>query len=189
MMSWFDIIVALILLASFVKGMQKGLVMELAGLAAVIIGAIFAGKLSILLLPFLVNTINISVNAAGVISYILAFILIAFAVNFAGKMIHGLFEVMHISFLNRILGAVVGVGIAMVLLSILLNLAVIVDPEEEVITEKIKNETFFYRRVQIVVPTIVPYLNRDVWEKYIPEELRLDEFEVDTASTPKQLQI
>lgn len=189
MKSWFDIIVALILLSSFVRGMQKGFVMELAGFVAVIIGAIFAGKLAVIILPFLVNTITISVNAAGVISYILAFILLAFAVNFVGKRIHRLFEVMQINFLNRILGAVIGVGIAMVLLSIVLNLAVRLDPAEEVITEKIKTETFFYSRVQIVVPTIVPYLNRDLWEKYIPEKLRPDELEVDSTSRPKQLHL
>jgi hypothetical protein len=29
----------------------------------------------------------------------------------------------------------------------------------------------------MVVPTIVPYLKKEVWEKYIPEQLKLDEEE------------
>lgn len=185
-MSWFDILISLILLASFVRGMRKGLVMQLAGFAAIIIGAIFAGKVAKIIVPFLINTINISVNVAGVISYILAFIVIAIGVNFIGKMIHGLFDAMHISFLNKILGAVIGVGSTMVILSILLNLAVILDPEGEVVTEKIKSETFFYSRVQVVVPTIVPYLNKDLWEKYVPEQFKLEELDVDSTSTPQQ---
>ncbi|HUI32207.1 MAG TPA: CvpA family protein [Dysgonamonadaceae bacterium] len=186
MMSWFDIIVSLILLASFVRGVQKGLVMQLARLAAIIIGAIFAGKVAKIILPFLLNTIHISVNAAGVISYILAFVVIVFGVNLIGKMLHGLFDTLHISFLNKILGAIISVGSTMVILSILLNLAIILDPEEEVITKKIKTETFFYSRVQVVVPIIVPYLDRDIWEKYIPEQLRQEELEEDSTSVPQK---
>ena len=184
MMSWFDIIVSLILLASFVRGMRKGLVMQLAGFGAVIIGAIFAGKVAKILLPFLTETINISVNTAGVVSYILAFTVIALGVNFIGKMVQSLFDAMHISFLNKILGAIVSIGTAMVILSILLNLAVILDPEEDIVTEKIKSGTFFYSRVQVVIPTIVPYLNKDIWEKYIPEQLKLKESESDSISAP-----
>lgn len=186
MMSWFDIIVSLILLASFVRGVQKGLVMQLARFAAIIIGAIFAGKVAKIILPFLLNTIHISINAAGVISYILAFAVIVFGVILIGKMLHGLFDTLHISFLNKILGAIVGVGSAMIILSILLNLVVILDPEDEVVTKKIKTETFFYSRVQVVVPTIVPYLNKDLWEKYVPEQFRIEEFEVDSISTPQK---
>ncbi len=186
MMSWFDIIVSLILLASFVSGIRKGLVMQLSGFAAIIIGAIFAGKVAKIILPFLVNTINISVNIAGALSYILAFIVIAFGVNFIGKMVQSLFDAMHISFLNKILGAFVGIGSAMVILSILLNLALILDPEEDVVTEKIKSESFFYSRIQVVIPTIVPYLNKDLWEKYVPEQLKTKEFEVDSTSVPQK---
>ncbi len=186
MMSWFDIIVSLILLASFVRGMRKGLVMQLASFAAVIIGAVFAGKAAKIILPFLTNTVNISVNTAGVVSYILAFIVIAFGINFIGKMVQSLFKAMHISLLNKLLGAILSVGTAMVILSILLNLTIILDPEEDVITEKTKSETFFYSRIQVVIPTIVPYLNKDLWERYAPDQLKLKESEVDSTSAPQK---
>ena len=185
-MNWFDIIVSLILLASFIQGMRKGLVLQLASFAAVIIGAIFAGKVAKIISPFLIDTVNVSVNNAGVVSYILAFIIIAFGVNLIAKMVHNLFDAMHISFLNKILGGIVSIGTVMVILSILLNLAVILDPEEDIVTVKIKTETFFYSRVQVVIPTIVPYLNKDLWEKYVPEQLKLKESEVDSTSVPQK---
>ena len=176
-MSWFDIIILLVLLGSFIRGMKKGLAMQLAGLAAIIIGAIFAGKVAEILLPFLIRTINIPVNIAGVISYILAFMIIVFGIKFIGKMIHSLFKALYLSFLNKIMGAIVGVISASIILSILLNLGVMLDPEEKVITKNLKSETFFYSKIQRVIPTIVPYLKKDIWDKYIPEQLRKEDEE------------
>ena len=174
-MSWFDIIVLLILLGAFIRGMQKGLTMQLAGLVAIIIGAIFAGKASAVILPILLKTVNIAANIAVFISYVLAFVIIVFGIKFIGKMLHSLFEALHLSFLNKILGAIVGVISASIVLSILLNLVVMIDPEEDLITSDLKKETYFYSKIQIVVPTIVPYLKKEVWEKYIPEQLKQDD--------------
>lgn len=188
-MSWFDIIIALLLLASFVRGIGKGVVMQLAGFTAIILGAIFAGKAAKLMLPFLLNTINISHEVGVVISYILAFLVIVFIVKLIGKMLHGLFEALHISILNKILGAIVGVVSAMVILSILLNLAILLDPKEEIITSKVKLESFFYPKIQILVPMIVPYLNRDLIEQYIPDRSDSNDERNQKGNTHKKLHL
>lgn len=186
-MSWFDIIIALLLLASFVRGIRKGLIMQLAGFAAIILGAIFAGKAAEAIEPFLLNTVNISRNVGVVISYILAFIVIVFGVRLIGNMLHGLFKALHISILNKILGAIVGVATGMVILSIFLNLATLIDPKEEIITSKIKSETYFYPKIQVLIPIIVPYLNRELLERYIPEQLNPNYEEEEEGSTPEKL--
>lgn len=185
-MNWFDIIISLLLLAAFVRGIRKGVVMQLTGFAAIILGAIFAGKAAKFMLPFLLNTVNISLNVAVVISYILAFTIIVFAVRLVGKMLQGLFEALYLSFINKILGAIVGVGTAMIILSIFINLASLIDPEEEIISSKVKSESFFYSKVQILVPVIVPYLNKDLWERHIPEQY-IPKEEEQQSNTPKEL--
>lgn len=187
MMSWFDIIISLILLGALFRGINKGIVMQLTGFASIIIGAIFAGKVSEIILPILLNATNISYNVASVVSYILAFIVIAFSIKFIGKMLQSLFETIHVSFLNKILGGVIGVAGTMIFLSIMLNLAVMLDPEEEVITSKVKSETFFYSRVQVVVPTIVPFLDKELWEKYIPNKDRKDDSKEVVKKQPSKL--
>ena len=177
MMSWFDIIVSLVILGAFVRGLQKGLVMQLTRFTAIIISAIFAGKIAVMISPFLLNTINISENLARVVAYILSFIVIVFVFFFICKIIHGLFKTLQISFINKIMGAIVAVAGAMIVLSILLNLAVMLDPNEEVISKELKSDSFSYSRVQVVVPAIVPYLNKNMWDKYIPDYLKEDEIE------------
>lgn len=46
------------------------------------------------------------------------------------------------------------------------------DKRENIINSEIKQESFFFKRVEAVVPAIVPYLNKEFWEEYIPENYR-----------------
>lgn len=174
-MNWFDIIVFLVLLGAFIKGMRKGLAMQVAGLVAIVIGAIFAGKAANMILPYLLGMINISSNVAVMLSYAIAFIIIVVGIKMIGKMLHNLFEALYIGFLNRILGAALGVVSVSLVLSILVNLALIIDTEQDIITERIKTETFFYSKIQKAAPIIVPYLKEEIWEKHIQERIKKDD--------------
>lgn len=173
--NWLDITVAIVLIVAFFSGFNKGLLMQVAGLGAIILGAVFAGKLAKIILPELVKYIDMPSNTASVVAYILAFALIVIAIGFVGKLLENFFKAVNLSFINRILGAILALATAMVVMSIVLNLALMLDSKEDVITPDLKEKSFFYARVQAVVPAIVPYLNKDVWEKYIPEEYRKKE--------------
>lgn len=177
MMNWFDIIIIIILIGAFIKGLHKGFVKQLFGLVGIIAGAIFAGRVASLILPFLIHTVNISPNVAGVFSYIIAFTIIILLIRIVASFFHRLLKLIQIGFLNSTLGAVLSIGCTMIILSILLNLAVVLDPEEEVITKDIKENTFFYSRVQVVVPTVVPYLKNSIWNRYYLDELNEKEEE------------
>lgn len=176
-MSWFDIIVLIILIVAFIRGLQKGLTMQLAGLVSIIVGAIFAGKAADIILPFIIDITNIEHNIALVLSYVLAFIIIALGINLIGKMLHTLFEALHIGFLNKILGSILGVLSASFVLSIFINLAVMLDSNEEIITSSIKTETYFYKKIQQVAPIVVPYLKEEVWEKHIQDRIKKNDDE------------
>lgn len=169
MLNWFDLTVLIALAAAFITGMRQGFVMQLAGLASIIAAAIFGGKIAAYILPHLIGTLKISPNIAGVLSYVVAFVLISVVISFIGKALHGLLKAAQLNFVNRIAGGLIAMGTMMVVLSLLLNMALFLDPEEDVITKKTKVESFFYERVQIVVPAFVPYLSKDLWQQYLPE--------------------
>ena len=40
------------------------------------------------------------------------------------------------------------------------------------ISNEIRKESFFFERVETVVPAIVPYLDKEFWEEYVPENYR-----------------
>lgn len=170
-MIWFDIIILLILVGAFINGMQKGLTMQLAGFVSILLAAIFAGKVAGVILPHLLKAIHISESIARVVSYVLSFIIIVFAIRFIGKMFHTLIVALHMGFINKILGATLSLISTSLVLSILINLMIILDPEETILANEIKTDTFFYSKIQVAAPIIVPFLKEEVWDKHIQEKI------------------
>ncbi|MPM61059.1 hypothetical protein SDC9_107913 [bioreactor metagenome] len=172
MLNWFDLLVLIFLIVAFINGYRKGLVSMLVGLATVVLAAVFAGKLADSLLPHIQKLFGSSPQVATVLSYVAAFLAIGAVVSIIGFLIQKLFESVNLNFINRILGSVVSIGTTVVVLSILLNLILMLDRKEKIIKPEIKQKSFFYERVRVAVPAIVPYLDKETWEEYVPEKYR-----------------
>ncbi|HBG57810.1 CvpA family protein [Proteiniphilum sp. UBA1028] len=172
MTNWFDILTGILLLIAFINGYRKGLIMQLVGLATIVLAAIFGGQLAEKILPEINRLMEMSPNAARVLSFVLAFALIAIVLSLIGKLIQKFIDVVFLSFINRLLGSVIAVGTMMLFLSILLNLVLMLDKNETIIKKNIREESFFFKRVEAVVPAIVPYMDKELWEDYIPRKYR-----------------
>lgn len=171
-MNWFDLLIALLLLIAFINGYRKGLIMQLVGLATLVLAAIFGGRLAEKIQPEIHRLIEISPDAARVLSFVIAFALIAIVLSLVGKMLQKFIDVVLLSFINRLSGAVIALGTMMLLLSIILNLVLLLDKEEVVIKREIREDSFFFERVEAVVPALVPYLNQAFRDGFIPEKYR-----------------
>ncbi len=172
MMNWFDILISILLLIALVNGYRKGLIMQLVGLATIVLAAIFGGRLAESIFPEIIGMINLSPEAARVLSFIIAFVLIAIVLSIVGRLLQKFIDVVLLSFFNRLLGAVIAVGTMMLFLSIILNLVLMLDKKEVVIKKEIREESFFFERVEAVVPAIIPHLNQEFWNEYVPENYR-----------------
>ena len=172
MTNWFDLTVGILLLIAVINGYRKGLIMQLVGLAILLLSVIFGGRVAEMILPHLTGWINLSPEAARVLSFLLAFAAIAIALTLVGKLIQRFFDLVLLSFLNRLGGAVIAAGTMMLFLSVLLNLVLLLDRSETVINPQIKQDSFFYSRVEAVVPAIVPHLNSRFWNEYVPKSYR-----------------
>lgn len=157
-MNWFDLTVGILLLIAFINGYRKGLIMQLVGLATIILAAVFGGRLAQTILPQINRIIDLSPEVARVLSFILAFVAIAVGLSLVGRLLQRFIDIVFLSFINRLLGAVIAAGTMMVFLSIILNLVLMLDLNQQVINKKTKEESFFFERVEAVVPAIVPYL-------------------------------
>ena len=170
-MNWFDLVVLILMLIALVNGYRKGLIQQLVGLAIIILSAIFGGKLAAYILPELNRFLDLSPNLARVLSFLLAFAAIAIVISLIGNLIQKFVNIILLSFVNRLLGSFIAVGTLMFILSIILNLVLMLDKKENLISKEIKNESFFFERVEAVVPAMVPYLDKELRE-YIPENYR-----------------
>lgn len=185
-MNWFDVLIGMLLLIAFINGYRKGLIMQLVGLATIVLAAVFGGKIAERIFPEIIRLIDISPASAKVLAFVLAFALIAILLSLIGRLIQKFVDVVMLSFINRLLGSVIAMGTMMFFLSILLNLILVLDKKEVVINRKTKQESFFFERVEAVVPAVIPYMNKELWEEYIPRPY-LEELEKKSDSTYRYL--
>ena len=165
-MNWFDLIVIILVLVSLGKGAFSGLVMQVASLAGLVLGAIFAGQLSALVAPELIRLTDASPHIIGPLSYIVAFIAILVGLFFAGKLVESFVEALQMNSLNRLAGAVFCCVKWVVLFSILLNLLVEFDQNKVLIKEDVREKSYTYPYITKISQTVIPYLRFD-WVKEI----------------------
>lgn len=160
-LNWFDLVVVALILVTLVKGFFSGLVMQIASLAGIVLGAIFAGKLAGVLAPYLITLTHGSPHIIGPLSYILAFVVILTALFFAGKLLESFVDALKMNALNRIAGAIFCAAKWIVVFSILLNLVVEFDQNRRIIKEDIRNHSYTYPLVSGIAKTVIPYLRFD----------------------------
>jgi len=160
-MNWFDLVVLILILLALIKGFFSGFVMQIAMLAGLILGAIFAGKLSELIAPELIKLTDVSPHIMAPLSYIVAFIAILVALFFAGKLAESFIKAVKLNTFNRIAGALFCSLKWIVLFSILLNLLVEFDRDKKIIKEDIRENAITYSVVSEVAQTVIPYLRFD----------------------------
>lgn len=159
--NWFDLVVIILVLLTLVKGFFSGLIMQVATLAGIVLGAIFAGKLSEIIAPKLIEFTEASPHIIGPLSYIIAFTAILVALFFAGKLVESFFDALAMNTLNRLAGAIFCVAKWVILFSILLNLVIEFDQNKKIIKEDVRNESYTYPLISEVAKTVIPYLRFD----------------------------
>ena len=165
-MNWFDLTVIILVLVTLGKGAFSGLVMQVASLAGLVLGAIFAGQLSALVAPELIRLTDASPHIIGPLSYIVAFIAILVGLFFAGKLVESFVEALQMNSLNRLAGAVFCCVKWVVLFSILLNLLVEFDQNKVLIKEDVREKSYTYPYITKISQTVIPYV-RFEWVKEI----------------------
>lgn len=158
-MTWLDITMLIICLAAITRGAMTGFIMQVASLAGIILGAIFAGKAAEWLYPLLDNLLDgNSQNITAPASYILGFILILIAVHLIGRLINTLVKVTLLSVANRIAGSVFSLGKWILITSIILNLTTQIDQGKNIIKEDVRNNSYCYAPMIDIAQIIIPYL-------------------------------
>jgi membrane protein required for colicin V production len=160
-MNWFDLVVVILILVTLGKGFFSGLVMQIASLAGLVLGAVFAGQLSALIAPKLIQVTDVAPHIIGPLSYIVAFAAILVGLFFAGKLIESFVNALQLSFLNRLAGAVFCCTKWIVLFSILLNLLAEFDQNKTLIKEDVRENSRAYPYIAEVSRAVIPYLRFD----------------------------
>ncbi len=158
-MNYFDIIVGGLLLLALLKGFKKGLVIELATLAALVLGILGAIKFSDITEQYLSQHINS--GHIGLIAFLVTFILIVIGVHIIAKILDKLVSAVALGLINRILGAAFSVLKYAFIISVLLAVFNSFDKNFNIIPDKQKESSILYIPMSELALTIFPYLHFD----------------------------
>ena len=97
-----DIIFAVLIVFAVLKGYQRGLIIGLFSLIAVIIGLAAAMKLSVVIADYLGKAVNISDKWMPVVSFAVVFLLVILLIRLGAKLIEKTVEMAMMGWLNKI---------------------------------------------------------------------------------------
>jgi len=161
-MNYIDIILVILLFLAIIDGYRKGLITELASLAALVLGIWGAVKLSGLTADFLVENLNFQSKHLYIISFIITFLVIVILVHIIGSLVNKMVKTIRLGFLNRLAGMVFGVLKSALILSVLLVIFDKIDKDVKILPAEAKSGSRLYKPIHSFAPGIFPFL--DFWK-------------------------
>ena len=156
-MTWLDILILLPLLIGLIRGLMKGLIVEVTSIVAIILGFWGAKLWSAAFASWLIQQFEWSETACIVVAYALLFAGIALALNLVARLLSKLFQKIQLGWLNRLLGGIFGTakwGIVIVALVLCVHN---MDKQFQFIQPELKEKS-------VVYTTLTPYAEK-AWEE------------------------
>lgn len=161
-MNYIDIVLGLLLLFAAIRGFRKGLVSELASLAALILGVWGAIEFADITSGFLIENFDLKTEYLDIISFVVTFIVIVFLVHVVGNVVNKLVDTVMLGFVNRLAGLVFGILKSALILSVILVVFDKIDDDIEILSNEAKTESRLYEPLRSFAPSIFPFLN--IWD-------------------------
>ena len=158
-MNYIDIILGILLVLAAISGFRKGLVVELASLAALILGIWGAVEFSYITSEFLVENLDWKWDHLNIASFIITFVIIVILVHIVGSTVNKLVETVMLGFVNKLAGLIFGILKSALILSIILVVFDKIDEDMEILSKETKAESRMYEPIRNLAPTIFPFIN------------------------------
>ena len=180
-MNYLDIIIAIILLVFGIKGLRKGLIIEVVTLLAFGVGIYGAMHFSDFTAERLQEVMEIDPKYLNTIAFVLTFIVLVVLVNLIGRLISKAIKSMNLGFFDKlggfIFGAIKGVLLCSTFVLVLNNLQ-----WTGIIKEEVRQSSFLYSYVEKTVPYL--YKGFDLVKGYAQEVFPVEENEKTEPSGP-----
>lgn len=181
-MSFLDIVLAALILFGLVRGLMKGLFVEVASLVALVAGVYGAIHFSNYAANFLNNKTEWDEKTVNIAAFAITFVIIVLVIALAGKALTKLADFAALGIVNKILGGLFGALKITVILSVVLivfdsmNRAIPFTDEETI------EDSVLYNPVKSLVPMIFPAILEKKKELEESSEEEVPETEINSIN-------
>ncbi|RED48764.1 CvpA family protein [Seonamhaeicola aphaedonensis] len=153
-----DIILGALILYGFIRGLMKGLFVEIASLVALVAGVWGAIHFSNFAADYLVEKVDWELKYINIVAFTMTFVVIVVVIFLAGKALTKIADFVFLGFVNKILGGVFG---ALKIAAILSVILIVFDKFNKSIpfaNEDDLENSILYTHVKAIVPVVLPYI-------------------------------
>ena len=168
-MNIFDIVIAALLIFGFVRGVMKGLFVEVASLAALIGGVYGAIHFSYFIGDLLKEAVSWDQEYVSLAAFAGTFITIIVTIALLGKMLTKLADFAALGIINKILGGVFGAIKIGLILSVVFIFFGKMNDTIPFVKKETLDESILYAPVKKIAPTIFPSIIKNEDELVIPD--------------------
>ena len=165
-MSVLDIILALPLLWAIYSGFKTGIIVQLGGIAGLLVGVYLAFRFG----RHIGNLVGVEESLAGVVGFAIIIVVVIIAMAIAGRLLSGLFRLAGLGVLDRIGGAALSLVKVALLLGVLLYGFDTLNKSEGWAEEETLEKSILYKPLTGSVKYIFPYLDFVKDKLIAPEE-------------------
>ena len=167
-------IIILVPLALFAwNGYKKGLIIEVASLAALVLGLYMAFFFSDFAAEMLNDLFDLDQKYVAVFAFLMTFIVVLFLVLTLGKALEKVVKILLLGLLDKLAGAVFGILKGALLLSILIFVINYFNFGDYLFKEEIRSKSIFYEPVESIAPALYSWLDSNNFTFEIPDKEEL----------------
>lgn len=156
-----DIIIAVLLLLALYKGVRDGLIKQVLGIAAVIIGIILAGRVSGTLATWLHQWIEASEKVVTTISFGLIIIATLIVVGLISSLLEKILNLATLGWINRLLGGVISIASCVLVIGALISLITYINQTLfTLIPDHVLHTSKMVGIIQEISGALFPYLEK-----------------------------
>jgi len=155
-MNTFDIIISVFLLFGFIRGLFKGLFVEVASLLALIAGVYGAIHFSYFVGDFLSNRVSWDEKYITIVSFAITFAIIVLAIILIGKLFTKIADFASLGLLNKLIGGVFGALKVGLILSVVLLIFTKLNDTIPFVSNEQQENAILYKPIKNLAPTLFP---------------------------------
>lgn len=157
-MNGIDIVLGALILFGLIRGLFKGLFVEVASLLALVLGIWGAIHFSFYVAEFLIDRTEWNEKTINIVAFAITFIIIVLVISLAGKALTKIADFAALGLLNKLLGAVFGGLKIALILSIVLNVFDSLNRTLPFVEDATVEESALYEPVKHLGPMLFPYI-------------------------------
>jgi membrane protein required for colicin V production len=157
-MNFIDMFIVVLLVYAVFRGITRGLVLQMASLAALIAGIFLALKFSGFTARFLIKHWSFDYEYLFVVSLAITFTGVFILITLLGNLLDKVVEATPLSLINKLAGAVFSICKVMLIVGILLLFIDRLDKQISILPKNAREGSFFYKPVTSATRFLFPSL-------------------------------